>query len=132
LLPLFLWYTRWRYRRLAAGVVRDIADYQRSGFEVTGIVGVGGSPSCGVWTTLDLRRSLEVVARCPLARLERQALTEEAIVACRRAGAGLFIAALRRQLGRAKLPVAFYEHDQLTEIRGLPARLRAQEHGPAF
>src|SRR5215471_7303757 len=48
LLPLFLWYTRWRYRRLAKEVVRDIEDYVRSGFGVVGIVGVGGSPSCGV------------------------------------------------------------------------------------
>ena len=59
LLPLFLLYTRWIYRRLAKEVVRDIEDYVRSGFEVVGMVGVGGSPSCGVWSGLALRRSLE-------------------------------------------------------------------------
>lgn len=47
LLPLFLGYTRWMYWRLAKEVVRDIEDYVRSGFEVVGIVGVGGS-TCGV------------------------------------------------------------------------------------
>jgi predicted secreted protein len=55
LLPLFLWYTRWVYRRIAKVVARDIEDYVRSGFEVMGIAGVGGSPSCGVWSNLDLR-----------------------------------------------------------------------------
>ncbi len=62
LLPLFLWYTRWVYKRIAKVVVRDIEDYVRSGFEVVGIVGVGESPSCGVWSRLDLRCSLEAVA----------------------------------------------------------------------
>ena len=47
LLPLFLLYTCWVYRRLAKEVVKDVEDYLRSGFEVIGIVGVGGSPSCG-------------------------------------------------------------------------------------
>jgi hypothetical protein len=32
----FLWRTRWVYARLARRVVRDIADYARSGFEVAG------------------------------------------------------------------------------------------------
>jgi hypothetical protein len=38
LLPLFLWYTRWRYRRLAKEVVGDIEDHVRSGIEVVGVV----------------------------------------------------------------------------------------------
>jgi uncharacterized protein YbbK (DUF523 family) len=118
LLPLFLWYTRWRYRRLANEVVRDIEDYVRSGFEVVGIVGVGGSPSCGVWSALDLRRSLEVVAGCPLARLDRRVMNEEAVAACLSAGEGLFIAAIQRELRRKHLSIRWYEHDLLSEITG--------------
>jgi hypothetical protein len=34
LLPLFLWYTRWRCRCLAKEVVRDIEDYVHSDFEI--------------------------------------------------------------------------------------------------
>ena len=88
-----------------------------------GIVGVGGSPSCGVRTTLDLRRSLEVLANTPIARLNRDTMNEQAIVACRREGEGLFTETLRRELRLKQLAVPWYEHDLLDEIRGLRARL---------
>jgi predicted secreted protein len=71
LLCAFVWWTRLVYSRLARRVVRDVTDYQRSGVEVAGIVGIGVSPSCGVLKTLDLRASLEVVAACPAAALTR-------------------------------------------------------------
>jgi uncharacterized protein YbbK (DUF523 family) len=126
LLPLFLFYTRCIYRRLAKEVVRDIEDYVRSGFEVVGIVGVGGSPSCGVWRRLDLRRSLEVVARCPLARLNRRVMNEEVVAACLSEGEGLFVAAMKRELSRKHLSIRWLEHDLLSEIRGQPLRLRTK------
>jgi uncharacterized protein YbbK (DUF523 family) len=127
ILPLFTWYTRRVYQRMAREVVRDIEDYVRSGFEVVGIVGVGGSPSCGVCTALDLGRSLEVIAACPLARIERHMLNEQSIAACLVDGEGLFIQALRRQLKRKHLPTGFYEHELLAEIRGQPIQLRARK-----
>jgi uncharacterized protein YbbK (DUF523 family) len=123
LLPLFIWYTRWRYARLAKEVVRDIEDYVHSGFEVVGIVGVGGSPSCGVYTKLDLGCSLEIVAGCPLARLDRGLMNETAIAACLREGEGLFIEALQRRLRREHLIIRWYEHDLLAEIRRQAIRL---------
>ena len=52
---LFLLYTRLAYRRFAGQVAREIRDYVRSGQSVQAVLGVGGSPSCGVRTTLDLR-----------------------------------------------------------------------------
>lgn len=125
LLPLFIWYTRWMYGRMAKEVVRDIEDYVRSGFEVVGIVGVGGSPSCGVCTTLNLWRSLEVVASCPIARLERGVMNEEAIAACLSEGEGFFIEAIQRRLKRKNLTIRLYEHNLLTEIRGQPIHLLA-------
>ncbi len=124
LLPLFTWYTRLNYARMAREVVRDIEDYIRSGFEVVGIVGVGGSPSCGVCTTLDLGRSLEVVAGCPLALLDRRLMNETAIAACLRKGEGLFIEALKHRLRRKRFTIRWYEHELLNEIRGQPIRLR--------
>jgi hypothetical protein len=111
---------------MAREVVRDIVDYERSGFEVVGIVGVGGSPSCGVCTTLDLWRSIEVIAGCPLAEIERYRLNEESIVACLIEGEGLFIEAIGRQLKRKHLRIRFFEHELLTEIRGQPIHLRAR------
>ena len=125
LLPFFLWYTRWVYRRIAKEVVRDIEDNVRSGYEVVGIVGVGGSPSCGVSSTLDLQCSLEAIAGCPVATCDRRLMNEKAIAACLREGEGLFIAAIQRQLRHKRISVKWYELDLLAEIRGLPIYLRA-------
>jgi predicted secreted protein len=120
LLRAFVWFTRVVYWRLARRVALDIADYQRSGFEVVGVVGVGASPSCGVATTLDLKQSLEVVASCPFALMSRDVMNERAVVDCRTAGEGLFVGALKHQLNRRGLTVPFLEHDLLAEMRGQP------------
>ena len=85
----FVWWTESIYKRLARQVARDVADYQRAGIAVAGIVGIGASPSCGVITTLDLRASLEVVAACPAAALTREVMNAQAVLGCRRPGEGL-------------------------------------------
>jgi uncharacterized protein YbbK (DUF523 family) len=127
LLPLFILYTRWVYMRIAKEVVRDSEDYVRSGFEVVGIVGVGGSPSCGVWSYLDLRCSLEAIAGCPVARFDRRLMNEEAVAACLREGEGLFIAAIQRRLRRKRIAIRWHEHDLLSEMRGKPIQLRRKK-----
>jgi predicted secreted protein len=127
LYPPVVAYTRWRYRVLARRVAREIADYLGSGIAVEGIIGVGGSPSCGVSTTLDMRRSLKVLASTPITALDRQTMNEQAIVSCLREGQGLFVEAVRRQLHRRRLSVRWYEHDLLDEIRGRPPHLRLCE-----
>ena len=53
----FLWKTRRSFRKIAKEVVSEIKDYIVSGFNVLGIVGIKGSPSCGVSAALDLRKS---------------------------------------------------------------------------
>lgn len=118
LLRAFVCWTRVVYSRLARQVVRDVADYERSGIEVAGIVGIGASPSCGVLTTLDLRASLEVVAACPAATLTRDVMTEQVVLGCRRSGEGLFIDALDRRLKRCGKTVPAFEHDLVAELRG--------------
>jgi len=120
----FLWYTRQVYRRLAIRVVRDIEDYVRSGFEVVGIVGIGGSPSCGVRRTLDLKRSFDVAASCPLQQLNRETFNETVLVGCIIDGEGLFETALRQRLGRRGLSVPFFEHDVVAEMRGSQSSIR--------
>lgn len=118
LLRLFIAYTRYVYWRLASQVAREIADYERSGFTVIGIVGVGASPSCGVRTTLDIRRSFEVMARTSPDSADRRAINRDAVVACRLAGSGLYISALKRQLRRRGLTPPLLEHDLVAEMRG--------------
>ncbi|WP_172650857.1 hypothetical protein [Rhodococcus opacus] len=114
----FLGWTRLVYWRLARQVARDVADYERSGIAVAGIVGIGASPSCGITTTLDLRASLDVVAACPVAALTRDVMNEQAVLGCRRAGEGLFMCALDRELRRRRLTVPALEHDLAAELRG--------------
>lgn len=110
LLGPFLGYTRVVYARLARRVARDVRDYQRSGTRVVGVVGVAGSPSCGVVTTLDLAGSLDALTRCPLARLDRRTLVEDVVADHVRSGEGLFMSALHRQFAKAGLDVRFTEH----------------------
>jgi uncharacterized protein YbbK (DUF523 family) len=113
----FLWRTRWVYARLARRVVRDIADYARSGFEVTGVVGVGASPSCGVFHTLDVPRSLEVIAGCQVTAADARRFNTALMASARIDGAGYFIRALRRGLARRGLTIPFQEHDLAASIQ---------------
>jgi predicted secreted protein len=121
--PLFLAWTRLVYRRIAREVAREIADYLRSGFEVVGIVGVGASPSCGACTTLDLGRSIDALAGCPRAQLDREFVNRHAVAAAVVPGEGMYLRALRRELDRRGVRVAFYEHDLLAEMQGRPSDL---------
>ncbi|WP_101949635.1 2-thiouracil desulfurase family protein [Mycobacterium sp. 3519A] len=118
LLSVFVLWTKVIYLRLARQIGRDVCDYQRSGFTVAGMVGVGASPSCGVSKTLDLRFSLEVVAACPAAALTRDVMNERAVIGCQREGQGLFVKALDRELRRRGLGVPAFEHDLIAELRG--------------
>lgn len=108
-------YTRARYRFLARRVARQIIDYQRSGFDVVGVVGVDASPTCGVTTTLDLDVSLSAVVGCPLARLDRRFMNDTVVNGSARPGRGLFIEALSGALGRRGARVPLLGHDLRSE-----------------
>lgn len=111
LLGPFIGYTRIVYARLARRLARDARDYQRSGVEVVEVVGVAGSPSCGVVTTLDLGGAVGVLTRCPLAQLDRRTLVEDVVADNVRPGEGLFVRALRRRFAHVGVNVAFEERD---------------------
>jgi predicted secreted protein len=110
-------WTSTRVASLARDVASQVQDYQRSGLRVAGIVGVGGSPSCGVTCTMDLDGALADVAGCPLAQMSRGGLTE-IVTARARPGRGLFVAALQRGLRRRRVFVPFFEHDLFAELTG--------------
>ncbi len=118
LFGLFLASTRLRYRVLARHVAREIEQYRDAGVAVTGVVGIGASPSCGVHTTLDMRRSFEAIAACPLAAVDKTMINDRVVTACRVPGEGLFVRALRRQLSRRRIEIPFLEHDLITEMHG--------------
>ncbi len=117
LFRLFLGYTRMRYWLLARHVAHEIDAYRRTGVEVIAVVGIGASPSCGVNTTLDLVRSFEMVAGCPLARIDR-AMVNRSVASCRISGEGLFVSALRSRLRMQGIDVPFIEHDLIAEMNG--------------
>ena len=118
LTPGFIAYTRWRYGRLARRVVSEIRDYRRAGYQVIGIVGVDGSPSCGVGHTLDLDRAIDALARCDPRIRDAKTFNERVVLSNLVPGEGLFIAALRRRLGRARLTVPWFAHDLASELAG--------------
>lgn len=113
LLGPFVGYTRLRYARLARAVASEVTDYRRSGIEVVGVVGVAGSPSCGVRSTLDLPGAVGVLTRCPLAGLDLRTLNRDAVAAHVTPGQGLFTRALHRRLAKVGAPVPFVEQDPL-------------------
>ncbi len=117
LLPLVLWYTRQIYRRLARGTADQIQDYQRSGITVLGIIGVDGSPSCGVHKSLNMRVALERVAH-----LGRNTATAEEVNRIISGtvipGQGMYIELLRQEIGKRGLNVPMTSHDLIQELEG--------------
>ena len=108
LLPALRGYLRWRYARIARAVTADLADYLASGLTVRGIVGVAGSPSCGLRTTLDLEHAVRGLARRPdvaTAEWLNTAVIEPAI----RPGSGLFLRQLAVACARRHLRVPLLE-----------------------
>lgn len=127
LTPLFLAYTRWRYRQLAHRVAAELADYRGSGHRVVGIVGVDGSPSCGVQRTLDIDRAVGALASCDPVATDAAAFNERIVLGSLVRGQGLFISALSHQLRRRRLPVPLCAHDLAGELggqRGVDAALQ--------
>jgi hypothetical protein len=94
---------------MARKVARDVADYVDGGFEVESIVGVGGSPSCGVHTTLDLPGALSALGARSRGPVDAEWIDSAVIRAATVTGAGLFIEALARELDRKGLTVQLRE-----------------------
>jgi len=102
-------YLRMRYRPLARAVVRDIQDYVDSGFEVVGVVGVAGSPSCGVRRTLDLAAAVRALGACRQQPVTKDWVNRQVVAAATCPGRGLFIEALIAELARRGLAVPVSE-----------------------
>jgi predicted secreted protein len=108
-------WTRIVYRRLARRVAGEVADYIEGGFDVVEIVGVGGSPSCGVHTTLDLDGAVAALARCD-GDTDRRATNRDVVAANVISGRGIFFTCLDRALRSRGITVTCREHDLVTEL----------------
>jgi hypothetical protein len=127
-----LWYTRRIYRKLARETAAQIHDYQTSGFRVLGVIGVDGSPTCGVRKTLDLK---EVTDR--LARLDPHKVTTDEmnrlIMASVITGQGLYIQLLRAELDKLGVSTEMTAHDLIAELDGTPSSASVEamlDHAP--
>jgi hypothetical protein len=118
LLALWLRYTRWAYARLATRIAADAADYAASGYAVVGVVGVDGSPPCGVARSIDLRR-VDALLTTPVRDLT-VARVNAILRRATRPSRGLFTAALDRALTRRGLTVPQTAHDLFAELEGGP------------
>jgi predicted secreted protein len=122
LLPVVTWWTRRVYRVLARHTAAQMSDYVASGMKVVAVVGVDGSPSCGVSKRLDMKSAFHA-----LGRLRPATTTPEAVNNIVRSGQtdgpGLYIDAIRAELDRRGLRVPFIAHDLIAEIAGRHLRL---------
>jgi predicted secreted protein len=123
----FLWKTKRSFKKIAKEVVSEIKDYLDSGFKVCGIVGIKGSPSCGVSAALDLKRAAEFAADLEIETLNREYFNENCYKKCMVNKSGIFFDALNRELLANNINVKFFEHDLLLEIEGKPSNINFTE-----
>ena len=115
LLALFRWHTRRVYRKLARQVASEVADYLSSGMHVHNVVGVDGSPTCGVSSTIDLGSALERVTRLAPSSVTPGVFNRD-LRASVIAGQGMFTEELQRELKRRQIEVPFIAHDLCGEL----------------
>ena len=75
---------------MAKEVVSEIKDYIDSGFELMGIIGIKGSPSCGVSASLDLKKSADFVAQLNIKKIDRDLVNDYFYQNCMVDKSGLF------------------------------------------
>ncbi|HEX2913056.1 MAG TPA: hypothetical protein VH186_19785 [Chloroflexia bacterium] len=119
-LPFFLAYTRWVYRRQAKQTASQIKDYLATGFEVVGVVGVDGSPSCGVTKTLAINKVITSLASLDVNTVTVKKMNS-VIRNCLVEGSGIYTQSLKQELKKRKLAMPLAGYDLVAELDGNPA-----------
>jgi hypothetical protein len=121
-IPLFILYTKWIYKRIAKQQSMEIKDYIKSGYSVVALIGIDGSPSCGVNKTLCISKAIDL-----LADLDIQNVTlkdaNDVIYKCILDGKGLFTTVITKELRRRNLEIPFLAHDLIKELEGKESRI---------
>ena len=116
-LPLFMFWLNYKMRWVAKYTAAEIKDYIQNGMCVIGVVGVGGSPACGVEHTPDLRRYFEWARKADLRTVtakEHNSIVENIT----HEGQGTFIRYLKRRLEKDNVNIPFFEYNLWDEMRG--------------
>lgn len=109
LLPAVGRYIRWRYDRLARRTAREIDDYVTTGYAVRELIGVAGSPSCGVTTTMNLAAAAAATARRSAGPVTSSWFDDNVVRPSVCPGQGMFVACLADRLERADIEVPLRE-----------------------
>jgi predicted secreted protein len=115
---LFMLHTKMVYKKIAHDVVSIIEDYKNSGFEVIGIVGIDGSPTCGILTCLDMKKAFTYHAELSPDSINRKNYNREMYSRCLMKGKGLFFLEVDKALKRRKITITYYSHDVVREMIG--------------
>jgi predicted secreted protein len=118
LFPLFILHTKWVYKKIARDTVKMLEDYKKSRFDIIGIVGVDGSPTCGISTCLDMKKSFDYCADLNIESIDRIIYNKEMYSGCLKQGKGLFFLEMDKILKRKKITITYYSHDLVREMNG--------------
>jgi hypothetical protein len=119
LLKAFLVYTRLIYRKIARETMGMIRDYLNSGYQVIGIIGIDGSPTCGVKMKLDMDKAFSYFAVQKVNQLNTDTFNRNLYRLCAAAGKGMFLEELQRGLLKKKLTVPLYSHSLIAELENV-------------
>jgi len=117
LVPIFIWHTKRIFQKLADQTALEIKDYSRSGFEVMGVWGIDGSPSCGVNQAVDVEKFVGLLASADMEGFDRDKMNQM-VKGCLAAGSGYYIQALKQALKKENLSVKLFAHDLIKEMDG--------------
>ncbi len=106
-----------KMKGVARYTANEIQDYIKNGMEVIAFVGVGGSPSCGVCTTPDIKMYFSHSARMDIFNTSRSE-HNEILRKCTISGQGAFVKYLKRYLNRKKINIPLLEYDVFDEMDG--------------
>jgi len=123
----FIWKTKRSFKKIAQDVVSEIKDYMDSGFEVMGIIGIKGSPSCGVSASMDLKKSADFVAQLDIEKINKVYVNDYFYKKCMVNKSGLFFNELKKELSAHHVSVKFFEHDLLMEMEGKVSHINFKE-----
>ena len=128
-MPVFLFLMNWRMRGVARRTADEIEDYIANGMEVLAIIGIRGSPTCGVTCHPDLGDYFQWSSKVDISNVRRSE-QNEVLKKVARDGPGVYMRLLARRLKRRGIDIPFYEYDLYDEMDQCAnqALLKAEEH----
>lgn len=102
--------------------VKLVNDYIKNDYEVVGMIGIDGSPTCGVAKTLDLSKfdSLADINPKEIDRIKFNNFIYENLL---KEGEGLYTKILREKLERTEIHILFLSHNLIDEMRGIKCEI---------